>query len=103
MALPINAMTPRARRCVIRAGAAADEHGQAFIGTEHLLLAIVEDADGIGGQVLNRLGVSGALKDELETIIAGYGSGGGPTDPGDEVRVRFESAALSNHPIVVIR
>lgn len=102
MALPINAMTPRARRCVIRAGSVAEEHGQSFIGTEHLLLAIVKDPAGVGAQVLDRLGVRGTIKDELTAIIAGYGSEGTPPDPGDEVRVGFESEPLSNHPIVVL-
>ena len=102
MALPINAMTPRTRRCVLRAASVAEERGQDFIGTEHLLLALAQDAEGRAGQVLEGLGVRQSVLAELIAIIDTYGAEGAPPDPGDEVQVRFGSEPLSNHPMVIV-
>jgi hypothetical protein len=40
MPLPLNAMTPRSRHVLIRAGELAEQAGHLHIGTEHLLLAL---------------------------------------------------------------
>jgi hypothetical protein len=81
----------------------AEDRGQAFIGTEHLLLALAWDGGGRAAQVLDGLGVRGAVVDELTAIIESYGAGGEAPNPGDEVRVQFGSEPLSNHPLVVVQ
>jgi ATP-dependent Clp protease ATP-binding subunit ClpA len=101
MALPINAMTPRSRRCVLRAASVAEEHGQAFIGTEHLLLALAQEVDGRPAQVLEILGVRHSVVAQSMAIVESYGAGGGLSDPGDQAQVRFGSEPLSNHPLLI--
>jgi ATP-dependent Clp protease ATP-binding subunit ClpA len=99
MSLPLNALTPRSRRTLVRAAELSEKAGQAFIGTEHMMLALAQDSDGLAGHVLDRLGMRDAVRRELENVIAGHGSGGSPDDPGDEVSVWLDPASLSNHPL----
>jgi ATP-dependent Clp protease ATP-binding subunit ClpA len=103
MALPINALTPRARRCLIQAGVTAEKHAQLFVGTEHLLLALANDPDGVAGQVLERLGVRSAVKDELAAFIESEGPTSQPHDHGDEVQVGFRPDENGNPRIVLAR
>jgi ATP-dependent Clp protease ATP-binding subunit ClpC len=47
----------------------------AFIGTEHILLGLLRDAEGVGGEALSHLGVSyGAARQKVEEIIGPVGS-----------------------------
>jgi ATP-dependent Clp protease ATP-binding subunit ClpA len=79
----------------------AEAAGQAFIGTEHVMLALAQDSDGLAGQALERLGMRDAVRRELESIIATHRSGGSPPDPRDEASVWLDPASLSNHPLRV--
>jgi ATP-dependent Clp protease ATP-binding subunit ClpC len=101
MSLLINALTPRARRCLIRAGSTAERLDQLYIGTEHLLLALAEDADGVAGQVLERLGVRSAVNEELAAFIQASGPSTQAHDHGDEVRVGFRPDHHGNPQIVL--
>ena len=101
MSLPINALTPRARRCVIRAGSTAEHLGQQYIGTEHLLLALAEDPDGVAGQILERFGVRSAIKEELAAFIESSGPSSHAHDHGDEVRVGFRPDEHGNPQILL--
>jgi ATP-dependent Clp protease ATP-binding subunit ClpC len=66
-------LTPRAKHTVARAGQIARERGHGYVGTEHLLLALIEDPDGIAGGTIARAGVSTALRDEVIRIIESDG------------------------------
>lgn len=44
--------------------------GHTYVGTEHLLLALLEDERGIAGQVLNREGVGESIRQAIEAIMA---------------------------------
>ena len=68
--------SPRRRAERLAAG-----YGQDFIGTEHLLLALALDPDGIVGLVLDELGVRDETQVRLETIIESpaYNGIGGST------------------------
>jgi len=50
-------MTPRAHRALRSAWEQAQQMGQDFVGTEHILLGLLADPEGLAGQVLNGLGV----------------------------------------------
>ena len=50
-------MTPRAHRALRSAWEQAQQMGQDFVGTEHVLLGLLADPEGLAGQVLNELGV----------------------------------------------
>ena len=87
---------------MIRAGSSAERLGQLYIGTEHLLLALAEDPDGVAGQILERLGVRSAVKEELAAFIESSRPSTGPPDRGDEVRVGFRPDQHGNPQIVVL-
>jgi ATP-dependent Clp protease ATP-binding subunit ClpC len=50
--------TPRAKKILELSLREALEQRKSYIGTEHILLAVMRDADGLGAQVLQRLGGS---------------------------------------------
>ncbi|MBA3431487.1 MAG: Clp protease N-terminal domain-containing protein [Actinobacteria bacterium] len=43
--------------------------GQTHVGTEHLLLALIEDKDGIAGQVLDREHLGDAVRQAIERVM----------------------------------
>jgi len=49
--------TPRAKKVIELARREAEDLGHNYIGTEHLLLGLIREGDGVGAQVLARLGV----------------------------------------------
>ena len=49
--------TPRAKKVIELAGREAQDLGHNYIGTEHLLLGLIREGDGVAAQVLARLGV----------------------------------------------
>jgi hypothetical protein len=59
--------TPQARRMWLAILDEAVAHGDDYIGTEHILLAIFSDADGAAAQALTRLG---AAENEIRNAIA---------------------------------
>ena len=64
--------TPRSERVLSHAKRIAREHGHDYVGTEHLLLALLAEPDGIAGQVLARLGVAEEVAAQTEQIMAVY-------------------------------
>ncbi len=77
--------TDRARRVVTRAQEESRSLGHGYVGTEHLLLALTRDEEGVAARVLADAGVSGddVRADVLE--IVGQGAAGavdllGPAD-----------------------
>jgi ATP-dependent Clp protease ATP-binding subunit ClpA len=67
------AFSPPAQRVIVYAVDESRALGQDYIGTEHLLLGLVREADGVAAQALTSLGVSvEALRDGVEEII-GHG------------------------------
>jgi ATP-dependent Clp protease ATP-binding subunit ClpC len=50
--------TTRAQRALELAGANAARLGQPYVGTEHLLIGLLEEETGPAAQVLNHLGVT---------------------------------------------
>jgi ClpA/ClpB-like protein len=90
------------RRCLVAAGAFAEQAEQTFIGTEHVLMALADDIDGLAGQVLTDLGVRDAVVQALALLITVHGptaDGVRPLDPGDEVSVFFDPDSGRNHPL----
>ncbi len=100
---PLNALTPRMRRTLVRAAAHAKAAGHRHIGTEHVLLALANDADGIAGQVLTAAAVREELEAKLRAVLADMPPAADGQEAGhedDAVRVAFELG--SNHPIRVL-
>jgi excisionase family DNA binding protein len=61
-------LSPRAKMVLILAVDEASRRKRRFIGTQHLLLGIIRERDGMGGAVLETLGLVGQVR--TETIIA---------------------------------
>jgi ATP-dependent Clp protease ATP-binding subunit ClpA len=67
--------TDRARRVVVLAQEEARLLNHNYIGTEHILLGLIQEADGIAAKTLFQLGISAeAVRSRVEAII---GEGGG--------------------------
>ncbi len=54
---PFERFSERAKTVLTLAQEEAERSGHSYIGTEHLLLALMRDSDGIGGQTLRNLGL----------------------------------------------
>ncbi len=71
-------MTPRVRKIILDSAAEATRCGQSYVGTEHLLLALLDEPDCVAVRLLETVGVS---PDELRRDVAGFlasePSGGG--------------------------
>jgi ATP-dependent Clp protease ATP-binding subunit ClpA len=69
--------TDSARECVAQAQEEARKLGHGYIGTEHLLVAVAAEKQGLGGHVLRRHGVTPeGVRDDIVRII-----GRGGPDP----------------------
>ncbi len=84
-------ITPRVRNVLLLADRIARRHDHDFVGTEHLLLAIIEDADGIAGQVLTALGAAIPARARTEGMIsdASYVGAPGPPAPASPPPLRL--------------
>jgi hypothetical protein len=66
-------LTPRASEALTRAGAEAQGLGHNYVGTEHLLLGLFADPEGMAATVLAELGVTrDAVRDRMIELLAGY-------------------------------
>lgn len=61
-------LTPRAKRVIDLAFNAAKELRNNYIGTEHLLLGLIREGDGLAGRVLGKMGVR--LEAAREAVVA---------------------------------
>jgi ATP-dependent Clp protease ATP-binding subunit ClpC len=62
--------TDQARRVVVLAQEEARLLGHGYIGTEHLLLGLIHEGEGIGSQALDRLGITlKSVREQVEEII----------------------------------
>ena len=64
---------PRVRRTIERAGREATSRGHDYLGTEHLLLALLADPDGVATGVLRELGVAEIAAERLQEIMESPG------------------------------
>jgi len=66
-------LTPRGRKVLVEAAAVGLELGHNYVGTEHLLLGLLRDQDGIARQVLETLGVEPEpTKAKVVELLEGY-------------------------------
>lgn len=50
--------TPRARQVVVLAQDEARDHGHPYIGSEHILVGLIRERDGIAAEVIRRAGLN---------------------------------------------
>ena len=92
--------TQRAETAIEAARNAAGELGHAYIGTEHLLLGILAEEDGLGAHILRRQGLE---KEHLRRIIVREIGMGSPGAPGlgltPNARAALEQAAAESRQL----
>ena len=81
--------TQRAELAIENARDAAGDLGHSFVGTEHLLLGILMEKDGLGARVLERNGLE---PQTLRRAIAELDGCGAPAAPGQGLTVRARLA-----------
>src|SRR5690348_3965551 len=61
--------TEKARKAMERAAEEAKSHNHQFVGTEHLLLGLIDVEDGVGARALNHLTSLAKVRAAIEHII----------------------------------
>jgi ATP-dependent Clp protease ATP-binding subunit ClpA len=66
--------TPRAKKVLELSLREALQLGHNYIGTEHILLGLIREGEGVGAQVLTKLGADlSRVRDQVTTLLAGMG------------------------------
>jgi len=87
--------TPRAKKVLELSLREALELGHNYIGTEHILLGLLREGEGIGAQVLVRLGAGrDQVRQVVVQLLAGY-AGGMPPEQGPPGQVRLSQRAAA--------
>jgi ATP-dependent Clp protease ATP-binding subunit ClpC len=98
--------TDRARRVLVLAQEEARLLNHNFIGTEHLLIALIEERDGVAAHSLRDLGITlEAVRNRVEEIIgasASTPSGGAPFTPRTKkvLELSLREALQLNHSYI---
>jgi ATP-dependent Clp protease ATP-binding subunit ClpC len=79
MSYKLDRFTKRARQVLMLAQAEAQRLGHRFIGTEHLLLGLLQEGEGGAARVLTRMGVT--LKQVREMVEESMGHSEPVTSP----------------------
>ena len=86
--------THRAEQAIDKAGQAAKGLGHSFVGTEHLLLGILMEKDGLGARILQKQGINEMMLHEQVKKLNGIGSPGYmPQELSIRARCAMERAA----------
>ncbi len=74
--------TPRAKKSLELAAEEARTLGHNYIGTEHILLGLIREGEGLASQILFSMGVDlGKVRDEIATLLGGAHTVGGGSTP----------------------
>src|SRR3990172_9383194 len=77
--------TDRARRVVVLAQEEALLLNHNYIGTEHILLGLIREGEGVAAQVLQKLGADlNRVRQTVIQLLSGYTAGKGETTPGGQ-------------------
>jgi ATP-dependent Clp protease ATP-binding subunit ClpA len=67
---PFERFTERAKKVLSLAQEEAEKGHQTYIGTEHLLLGLLREKDGLAARVLDRLGIdAGRVRETIEAVL----------------------------------
>ena len=91
--------TPRAKKVIEYAIEEARNLGHNYVGTEHLLLGLLREKDGVAAQVLMNLGLK--LEEVREEVLNLLGAGvesegGAPGEPKGESKAKSKTPALDS-------
>ncbi|MFH0964456.1 MAG: ATP-dependent Clp protease ATP-binding subunit [Planctomycetota bacterium] len=86
--------TPRAKRVIELAGEEARQLGHNYVGTEHLLLGLIRESEGVASRVLLNLGLK--LEEVREEILNFLGSDLATGDQKKDKKGKSETPALDS-------
>ncbi len=76
------AYTPRAKKCLELAVEEAVALGHNYVGTEHILLGLISEGEGVAAQVLLALGAErGAVRQQVVELLGGFSLAGQAAQP----------------------
>jgi Clp amino terminal domain, pathogenicity island component len=85
--------TPRAKKVLELSLREALQFGHDYIGTEHILLGLIREGEGVGAQVLVKLGASqDRVRQQVTQLLSGY-AGVGPPEQESLGQVRLGQRA----------
>src|SRR6478752_89843 len=77
--------TPRAKKVLELSLREALQLGHNYIGTEHILLGLIREGEGVAAQVLQKLGADlGRVRQQVIQLLSGY-TGKGEGQPGEQI------------------
>src|SRR6187455_2221366 len=77
--------TPRAKKVLELSLREALQLGHNYIGTEHILLGLIREGEGVAAQVLQKLGADlSRVRQTVIQLLSGYTGGKGETTPGGQ-------------------
>src|SRR6266702_3825102 len=75
----------RARRVVVLAQEEARMLNQNYIGTEHILLGLIREGEGVAAQVFQKLGADlNRVRQQVIQLLSGYAGGKGETTSSEQ-------------------
>jgi ATP-dependent Clp protease ATP-binding subunit ClpA len=76
--------TPRVKKVLELSLREALQLGHNYIGTEHILLGLIREGEGVAAQVLRGLGADlNRVRETVIQLLSGYTAGPGEQDPGE--------------------
>src|SRR5213079_3110407 len=77
--------TPRAKKVLELSLREALQLGHSYIGTEHILLGLIREGEGVAAQVLQKLGADlNRVRQQVIQLLSGYTGGKGEGQPGEQ-------------------
>ncbi len=90
--------TPRAKKVLELSLREALQLGHNYIGTEHILLGLIREGEGVGAQVLTKMGADlSTVRTKVIQLLSGYSGGA----PGPAPAVSFTSSAPPRASVVL--
>ncbi len=78
--------TPRAKKVLELSLREALQLGHNYIGTEHILLGLIREGEGVAAQVLQKLGADlNRVRQTVIQLLSGYTGGKGETQAGEQI------------------
>ena len=78
--------TPRAKKVLELSLREALQLGHNYIGTEHILLGLIREGEGVAAQVLQKLGADlNRVRQTVIQLLSGYTAGKGESTPGSPI------------------
>ncbi len=91
-------MTPRSKRVLTLAVREAQELGHNFVGTEHILLGLIKEEEGVANQVMVSAGLSQEkVRDTVLNLLGEGAFNPGPGGPGVKGRKSSKTPALDTY------